>query len=86
MSYDDLDYCDHNCGLYDYMDTIESGESCSHKKFQDLKPIQELENYKNKPITTCCKGHAYVFYDNCEVLHIFFSYCFEEAISYASHL
>ena len=69
VSYYDLDYCDHNCALYDHKDTDDGVESCSHKKFQDLTPIQELEKFKNKTIPTCCKGHAYVFYDNCEVLN-----------------
>ena len=65
------DYCDHNCTWYDYVDMEgkDSGITCSHKLFQDsneITPIQDLAKYKNMQM--CCKGHAYVFHDNCEVM------------------
>ena len=65
-TYDDMDYCDDTCTFYDYKDLTNETETCSHKEFQNLTPIQNLKRFQNKSVPTCCEGHAYMFYDNCE--------------------
>ena len=56
--------------MYDYEDLMNDGSVCSHLQFEnngEVTPIQDLERYKGKNISTCCEAHAYVFHDNCKV-------------------